>query len=105
MKIFIKNNDCGSWDLVNEFVLANQKFIASYMDAPVVIVKLGQKFEVRGELSIQDIGALLRFNQIPLHNSLGPQIREPETVKIVKGKTNILHQIKTGENWVKKNSR
>lgn len=100
-KFLIKNKHTGEWDVVNEYVFVNQKFIEEYEGQPTVKADVGQQFEVRGIITGNDISGLTRFFQLPQHQ-IAAKINEPEVVKISRGNSCVMHHIKTGENWVRR---
>ena len=100
-KFLIKNKHTEDWDLVSEYVFANQKFVEEYAGQATIQINPGQEFEVRGILTGQDIASLVRFAQVPSYQ-VSPKINEPEVVKISRGNSCVMHHIKTGENWVRR---
>lgn len=100
-KYLIKNSVSGDWDLVSEHVFNNAKYTAEYSGQSSVVILPSKEMKINGVLTGQDIAGIVRFFQLP--NCIqGSKIHEPETVKISRGNSCVMHHIKTGENWVKK---
>ena len=103
-KYLIKNNVSGEWDLVSEYVFNNARFTEEYAGESSVIILPSKEMRINGTLTGQDIAGIIRFFQLP--NCIqGSKIHEPETVKISRGNSCVMHHIKTGENWVRKSQK
>lgn len=103
-KYLVKNSVSGDWDLVSEHVFNNAKYTVEYSGQSSVVILPSKEMRISGTLTGQDIAGIIRFFQLP--NCIqGSKIHEPETVKISRGNSCVMHHIKTGENWVKRVSK
>lgn len=84
--------------------LAEDSDTPRYMDNACVVIKEDGTLSIQMvNVPVRDIAILQRALQaIAPERVQGGFIREPQTIKFRKGKTIVMREMKTGENWVKR---
>lgn len=106
-RFFVKTTT-GKWEEVSSYVYDNRKHARNdegtaerYSDVSIAIQDGHISFS--GSIPLEDMGKMCRFLSVSIPNNAfnSPLVHEPEAIKFQKGKSIILHMVKTGENYKK----